>query len=96
MSNPSGTTIKAAGAGKVTEATYGRTQGNYVTINHGNGLTTTYMHCKKLNVSVGDVVEKGDKIATVGNTGTSTGSHLHFEVRLYGEPLNPKNMILES
>jgi len=96
MSNPSGTTIKAAGAGKVTEATYGRTQGYYVTINHGNGFTTTYMHCKKLNVSVGDVVEKGDKIATVGNTVTSTGSHLHFEVRLYGEPLNPKNMILES
>lgn len=96
MSNPSGTTIKAAGAGKVTEASYSKTQGNFIVINHGNGFTTTYMHCKKLNVSVGDRVDKGDKIATVGNTGTSTGSHLHFEIRLYGEPINPKTMILES
>lgn len=96
MSNPKGTPIKAAGAGKVIDASYHSGAGNQVVINHGNGFTTTYMHCSKFYVKVGDYVEKGDKIAAVGNTGTSTGSHLHFEVRLYGNPLNPKSIVLES
>ncbi|MBP1757170.1 MAG: peptidase [Firmicutes bacterium] len=95
MPNKTGTPIKAAGAGKISESGYSRTEGNYLTINHGNGFTTTYMHCSKLYVSTGDVVEKGDKIAAVGNTGTSTGAHLHFEVKLYGSPVNPKSIVLE-
>lgn len=95
MPNPKGTPIKAAGAGKVSDSGYSSTEGNYITINHGNGFTTTYMHCSKLYVSAGDVVNKGDKIAAVGSTGTSTGSHLHFEVRLYGSPVNPKSIVLE-
>lgn len=96
MPNPTGTKIKAAGAGKISAAGYSSTEGNYLTINHGNGFTTTYMHCSKLFVSVGDTVKKGDKIAAVGNTGTSTGSHLHFQVELYGSPVNPKSIVLES
>ncbi|MDD2533482.1 MAG: M23 family metallopeptidase [Eubacteriales bacterium] len=96
MSNPKGTPIKAAGAGKVIGAEYHSGAGNQVVINHGNGFTTTYMHCSKFYVKVGDYVEKGDKIAAVGNTGTSTGSHLHFEIRLYGSPVNPKSIVLES
>lgn len=96
MSNPKGTPIKAAAAGKVTDASYHSGAGYQVVINHGNGFTTTYMHCSKFYVSEGDYVDKGDKIAAVGNTGTSTGSHLHFEVRLYGNPINPKSIILES
>jgi murein DD-endopeptidase MepM/ murein hydrolase activator NlpD len=96
MPNKTGTPIKAAGAGRVTESSYNKSAGYYITISHGNGFTTTYMHCSKLLADVGDVVAKGEKIATVGNTGTSTGAHLHFEVRLYGNPLDPKSIILES
>lgn len=96
MSNPKGTPIKAAGAGKVIDASYHRGAGNQVVISHGNGFTTTYMHCSKFYVKVGDYVKKGEKIAAVGNTGTSTGSHLHFEVNLYGSPVNPKAIVLES
>lgn len=96
MSNKTGTTVKAAGSGKVSEAGYDSSRGNYIVINHGNGFTTTYMHNSKLNVKKGDAVHKGDKIAAVGNTGNSTGAHLHFEVRLYGNPVDPKSVVLES
>ena len=58
-------------------------------LNHGNGLATVYMHCSKFNVSVGQVVEKGDIIGFVGSTGNSTGPHLHFSVRLNGEYIDP-------
>lgn len=95
MTSPTGTPIYAAGAGTVTTAAYGRSQGNYIVINHGNGFTTVYMHCSKLDVSAGQKVQKGDLIGKVGSTGTSTGSHLHFEIRLYGEPLNPATMIMQ-
>jgi murein DD-endopeptidase MepM/ murein hydrolase activator NlpD len=95
MTTSSGTPIVAAGAGTVTTAGYGRSQGNYIVINHGNGFTTTYMHCSKLKVSAGEKVEKGELIGLVGSTGTATGPHLHFEIRLYGEPLNPVNMIMQ-
>ena len=96
MPNKTGTPVKAAGSGKVIEAGYNSSRGNYIVINHGNGFTTTYMHNSKLYVSKGDTVQKRDKIAAVGNTGNSTGSHLHFEVRLYGEPVDPKSIVLES
>ena len=95
MTASTGTPIYAAGAGTVTTATYGRSQGNYIVINHGNGFTTVYMHCSKLLVSAGQYVEKGQHIAAVGSTGASTGPHLHFEIRLYGEPLNPTTMIMQ-
>lgn len=95
MSTPTGSPIVAAGAGTVTTATYGRSQGHYIVINHGNGFTTVYMHCSKLLVSSGQRVEKGQKIGLVGSTGTSTGPHLHFEIRLYGEPLNPTTLIMQ-
>lgn len=95
MSSPTGTPIYAAGAGTVTTAAYGRSQGNYIVINHNNGFTTVYMHCSKMNVSVGQKVQKGELIGKVGSTGTATGSHLHFEIRLYGEPLNPTKMIMQ-
>jgi murein DD-endopeptidase MepM/ murein hydrolase activator NlpD len=91
-----GTPIKAAGAGTVMLAEYSSTAGNYIKINHGNGFTTVYMHCSKLRVSVGQTVTKGQLIGNVGSTGTSTGPHLHFEIRLYGEPVNPTSMIMQS
>ena len=90
-----GTQIKAAASGTVTASTYGSGSGYYVTIDHRNGFTTTYMHCSKLLVSAGEKVSKGEVIALVGNTGTSTTPHLHYEVRFYGEPINPARMIME-
>ncbi|MDW7658154.1 MAG: M23 family metallopeptidase [Bacillota bacterium] len=95
MGAKTGTSIKAAGAGTVTGAGYNRSAGRYVKINHGNGFETVYYHCSKLNVQVGDRVSKGEVIATVGNTGTSTTPHLHFGITFYGSPVNPNQIIME-
>ena len=84
-----GTAIFAAYDGKVAAAAYNSTMGNYVMIDHGDGLATIYMHASALYVSKGDVVAKGDTIAAVGSTGRSTGSHLHFSVRLNGSYVSP-------
>jgi murein DD-endopeptidase MepM/ murein hydrolase activator NlpD len=92
---PTGTKIKAAGAGRVVDAGYNSSSGKYVKINHGNGFVTMYLHCSKLNVSAGDRVDKGEVIALVGSTGTSTTPHLHFQVEYYGSPVNPRKIIME-
>ena len=63
--------------------------GNYLMVSHGNGLVTLYGHCTDIYVSVGDVVSRGDTIATVGCTGYSTGNHLHFSVLLDGTYVDP-------
>ena len=86
---PSGQPIKAAYRGEVVISEYSSSAGNYIMINHGNGLASVYMHCSKLNVSVGQIVEKGDIIGLVGSTGNSTGPHLHFSVRVNGEYVDP-------
>ena len=70
--------------------------GNLVEIDHGYGLVTRYGHNSKHLVKVGDRVKRGQVIALVGNTGRSTGPHLHYEVLLNGVPVNPKNYILED
>lgn len=95
MGAPTGTPIKAAGGGTVIGAGYASGAGRYVKINHGNGFITAYFHCSKLYVQAGDRVKKGEVIAAVGNTGTSTTPHLHFEVTFYGSPVNPRNIIME-
>ncbi|MDP2829528.1 MAG: M23 family metallopeptidase [Sulfuricellaceae bacterium] len=84
-----GTPIKAAAGGKVATSEYHPQYGNMVAIDHGNGLTTRYAHASKILVKVGDIVLQGQKIAEVGSTGRSTGSHLHFEVLNNGVPQNP-------
>ena len=84
-----GTTISASKGGKVVIATYHNSYGNYVVIDHGDGVSTVYAHCSKLTVSKGDTVKKGDKIGEVGTTGNSTGNHLHFEFRLNGKYIDP-------
>lgn len=86
-------TIYAAGDGKVIQAGRTKGYGNYVTIDHGNGFRTLYAHLKSYSVKVGQWVKKGQKIAIMGNTGTSTGTHLHFEVQINGVPTNPTKFI---
>lgn len=86
---PQGTTIAAAKDGTVTETGYDSARGNYLILDHGDGLTTLYGHCKALLAKTGDTVAAGDSIAEVGATGMATGPHLHFEVRQDGEAQNP-------
>lgn len=87
---PVGTPIYAADNGVVVESEYqSNGYGNIVKIDHQNGFVSYYAHCSKLYKNVGDVVSKGDLIAAVGNTGRSTGPHLHFEIRSNDVPQNP-------
>lgn len=81
--------IKAADGGVVTFAGWMSGYGNYVVINHENGYQTAYGHCASLCVKEGSRVAKGDVIAKMGNTGRSTGTHLHFEVKKNGQFVNP-------
>lgn len=84
-----GTPIIAAGSGTVVTAKYSSGAGNYVQIYHGNGIYTTYMHNASLKVSAGDYVNQGDQIATMGSTGTSTGTHLDFRILVNGTYVDP-------
>jgi len=93
LRSPKGTPILAADNGVVIFAGYSGTYGNLVKINHGNGMETWYAHANTINVSVGEKVNKGQKIATVGITGRTTGYHLHFMVRINGVPRNPLQYI---
>lgn len=91
---PQGTAIKAAAGGIVTfSGNRGNGYGNYVLISHGNGIETLYGHCHTLNVTTGQTVAQGETIATVGNTGRSTGNHLHLEIRVNGISQNPQNYL---
>ena len=92
---PAGTSIFAVADGTVTTAAYSNSAGNYVMINHGNGVYTAYMHCSRLYVEVGDEVKQGDRIAAVGSTGISTGAHLHISFIINGTYMNPENFLPE-
>lgn len=86
---PTGSDIVAVAPGKVIISRYSSSAGYYISIDHGGGLCTVYMHCSKLLVDVGDEVAGGDVIAKVGSTGISTGPHLHFGVSLNGTYVSP-------
>ena len=88
-----GDTIRSAfdGVVRISKAGYG--YGNYVLIRHPNGLETVYGHCSKLLVKADSAVRAGDPIALGGNTGRSTGPHLHFEMRYVGNPINPASVV---
>lgn len=90
---PTGNKIFAADGGIVTSAGYSGGYGYLVTIDHQNGMETRYAHNSKLLVSVGDEVFQGQEIAKSGNSGNSTGPHLHFEVRVNGTAKNPLNYL---
>ncbi len=93
LRNPKGTPIYAVDDGVVHYAGYRGSYGNLVILSHGKGIETLYAHCDTMLVKIGDVVRKGDQIATVGITGRATGYHLHFEVRKNGVPVNPMNYL---
>ena len=86
---PFGTAVAAAADGVVAEAGYEPSRGNYLVLDHGNGMTTLYAHCQELLAEAGEKVTAGDTVALVGATGMATGPHLHFEVRQDGEARNP-------
>lgn len=94
ISNRPGTKIIATADGKVTYAAEKMYFGNLVILDHGYGKVTKYAHNKKLLVKNGQKVKRGDVIALMGNTGKSTGPHLHYEVRINGAPVNPLKYIL--
>lgn len=93
MGCPTGSPVLAADGGTVTRAGYNGSFGNLVVIDHQNGMETYYAHNSSLLVSPGDKVFQGQQIAWSGNTGRSTGPHLHFEIRVGGSPTNPRNYL---
>ena len=88
-----GTAFRAAAGGVVVFSAMHPQYGNMIEIDHGNGLITRYAHAFKRLVKVGDVVLRGTKIGEVGKTGRATGTHLHFEVRQHGAPVNPARFL---
>lgn len=88
--------IVAFADGKVIYAGYNGSYGNVVYIDHGNGYQTRYAHQKYLNVKVGDYVSKGDVLGYMGTTGNSTGNHVHFEVRLNGNTIDPYDYVFNG
>ena len=91
---PTGTRVSAAAAGKVVRTGWEGSYGNRIAIRHADGTTTFYAHLSGINVKPGQKVSAGQSIGKVGNTGRSTGSHLHFEVRKtdkYGGDINPRS-----
>ena len=88
-----GTDIKVVASGTVTFSAYKGSYGKLIKVDHGNGVETWYGHCSKLYAKVGEKVEVGDVIAAVGSTGNSTGPHLHFEIRINGNTVNPQNYV---
>ena len=95
IANRLGTPISATADGVVSYTGPKGTLGKMVVIDHGHGMVTRFGHCHKILVKRGDAVKRGDTIALMGNTGRSTGPHVHYEVHLNGLPVNPEKYILD-
>lgn len=93
---PAGTSILAAKSGVVTTSTYNSSYGNYVVVSHSDGTSTLYAHMSRRGVSKGQTVSQGQVVGYVGTTGSSTGNHLHFEIRVNGSRVDPVNYFLGS
>jgi len=89
-----GTPITATANGTVSQVEYNGSLGNMIVINHGHGMVTRYAHASKILKKPGSFVKRGEIIALIGNTGRSTGPHVHYEVHLNGIPVNPDNYML--
>jgi len=97
ISAPTGTPVKATGSGIVIESQY--TTGGYgrlVVIDHGGGYRTCYAHLSRLSVQVGQEVHRGETVGLVGSSGRTTAPHLHYEVRIGGNPVNPYNFMKQA
>jgi murein DD-endopeptidase MepM/ murein hydrolase activator NlpD len=90
---PAGNLARATADGTVTMAGYDGGYGNMVEVDHGNGITTRYGHLSQIDVKVGEVVSKGTVLGHTGSTGRSTGPHLHYEIRVDGDPIDPMRYI---
>ena len=93
IATTTGTPIKVVADGTITFAAYSGSYGYLVKVDHGNGVETWYGHTSKMLVKEGQAVKAGNTIALVGSTGNSTGPHLHFEVRINGEHVNPQKYL---
>ena len=92
-----GSEVYAAASGTVVKAKWNKTgYGNHIIIDHGNGIQTLYAHCEDLFVKTGQEVKAGETVASVGATGNSTGTHLHFEIRINGAYVNPEHYITQG
>ena len=91
-----GSPVYAPADGVIIFASYDETYGKLVSIDHGYGVTTRFAHNSQIYVNLGQKITKYDVIASVGNTGRSTGPHLHYEVRINGTPVDPINFILDE
>jgi murein DD-endopeptidase MepM/ murein hydrolase activator NlpD len=88
-----GEVVVAPANGVVIKAGWQGGYGNLIEIDHGNGLTTRYGHLSKINVSIGDTIQRGQLIGLIGSTGRSTGPHLHYELRLNDKSINPRFLL---
>jgi murein DD-endopeptidase MepM/ murein hydrolase activator NlpD len=93
LAAPTGTPIRAAAAGQVILMAPTGGYGNYTCIDHGNSVSTCYAHQSRFGTSRGAMVEQGEVVGYVGNTGHSFGAHLHFEVRINGRPVDPTDYL---
>ena len=93
LAAPTGTPTYSYKSGKVIVSKYSQSYGNYIVVDHGEGISTLYAHLSERKVSVGDKVEKGQLICLIGSTGLSTGPHLHFEYRVNSVAVNPEQYI---
>jgi murein DD-endopeptidase MepM/ murein hydrolase activator NlpD len=91
---PPGTPVVAGASGRVTFIGWQNGYGQLVVIDHGGGLTTRYGHLSHIDAVLGQVVQRGEMVGRVGSTGRSTGPHLHYEVRINDEPVNPLQYLL--
>lgn len=86
---PVGTPVVAAAAGRVVQARFNGAYGNMVEVSHAEGFVTRYAHLRTIDVAMGQTVGAGDRLGQLGNTGRSTGAHLHYEVLFRGQPMHP-------
>ncbi|XBC42082.1 MAG: peptidoglycan DD-metalloendopeptidase family protein [Buchnera aphidicola (Meitanaphis elongallis)] len=94
LAMPIGTPILSIGSGEIIKTKYSSIAGKYVTIKHNVQYITKYMHLKKILVKVGDKVKKGEKIGISGNTGRTTGPHLHYEIWLKNRVIDPEKLVI--
>jgi murein DD-endopeptidase MepM/ murein hydrolase activator NlpD len=96
IGSPSGAPVKAPADGTVVAAGVRGDYGKHVTLDHGNRVRSLYGHLRKIDVKVGQRVEKGDVLGQVGSTGRSTGPHLHYEVHVAGKPVDPRGFLWDQ